>query len=212
MKIIAHRGLWTSVSEQNSEQAFERAFLAGFGIEFDIRDHNQSLVVSHDMPSGAPMPLARLLEMHAELAPEVPLAINIKADGLADELKLLTEQYRTGSFFAFDMSVPDMIHYLRLGLPCLARCSEFEPFTVLHAQAQGVWFDCFTHLLPDNIAIQECMDQGQIACVVSAELHDQGHHAQWAMLKQLSAMYLPSSPYLMLCTDEPHAAKEEFNA
>lgn len=210
MNIIAHRGMWTTTAEQNTEKAFERAFLAGFGIEFDVRDHNQLLVVSHDMPSGTPMPLAVLLEMHACLAPSTTLAINIKADGLAEATNSLIAQYQTASCFVFDMSVPDMWHYLRAGVPCLARHSEFEPFTALHDEAQGVWFDGFNHHLPNISLIEECLRKAKTACVVSAELHGKEYHSQWAALAQLSSTQL-QSPYLMLCTDEPQAAQERFN-
>lgn len=209
MNIIAHRGQWATPQEQNTEKAFERAFLNGFGIEFDVRDHNQSLVVSHDMPAGHAMPLAYLLEMHARLAPGVTLAINIKADGLAQELKRLTEKFRTRSYFAFDMSVPDMRHYLSESIPCLARHSEYEPFTPFHEQAQGVWFDSFSHQLPAISLIQRCLNESKIACVVSAELHGGAPHAQWAALEY--ATLSPASG-LMLCTDQPDAAQEKFNA
>lgn len=208
MNIIAHRGQWTMPQEQNTEKAFERAFLNGFGIEFDIRDHNQSLVVSHDMPAGQDMPLAYLLEMHARLAPSVTLAINIKADGLAEELLRLTEKFRTRSYFAFDMSVPDMRHYLNAAMPCLARHSEYEPFTPFHEQAHGVWFDSFSNKLPDISLIKRCLNESKIACVVSAELHGSAHYAQWASLEHSG---LSQTPGLMLCTDEPDAAQEAFN-
>lgn len=209
MNIIAHRGMWSAPAEQNTGQAFEQAFTAGFGIELDVRDHNGALVVSHDMPLGSPMLLADVLAMHQALAPHTSLAINIKADGLALPLKHLLVEYGTTEYFVFDMSVPDMRACLAAGLTSLARHSEFEPVTELHARAQGIWFDSFSWCLPDIGLISRCLSREHIACVVSAELHGHGHHAQWAMLAQLAAGQHEGR--LMLCTDRPAEAQEMFN-
>ena len=51
MKIISHRGLWRTVNEQNSLTAFSKSFSHGFGIELDVRDFNNEILISHDMPS-----------------------------------------------------------------------------------------------------------------------------------------------------------------
>ena len=51
IKIISHRGYWTNLDEKNQKNAFKRSWDHGFGIETDIRDFNQNLVISHDMAS-----------------------------------------------------------------------------------------------------------------------------------------------------------------
>ena len=50
--ILAHRGIWNEIVEQNTMIAFKRAFERKIGIETDIRDYNGEIVISHDIPSG----------------------------------------------------------------------------------------------------------------------------------------------------------------
>lgn len=54
MKILAHRGAWTDSREQNTPEAFRRSLISGFGIETDIRDLSEQLVISHNpAPEGS---------------------------------------------------------------------------------------------------------------------------------------------------------------
>jgi glycerophosphoryl diester phosphodiesterase len=50
MQILAHRGYWQNRKEQNTKEAFIRAFGMGSGVETDLRDCNGEVVISHDMP------------------------------------------------------------------------------------------------------------------------------------------------------------------
>ena len=47
MKIIAHRGLWKKKSEQNTIKSINEALMNDYGIETDIRDYRNKIVVSH---------------------------------------------------------------------------------------------------------------------------------------------------------------------
>jgi hypothetical protein len=40
MQILSHRGYWQHPSEKNTEAAFRRSFLLGYGTETDIRDRD----------------------------------------------------------------------------------------------------------------------------------------------------------------------------
>ncbi|MCG6306599.1 hypothetical protein K6U21_20885, partial [Vibrio vulnificus] len=83
--IIAHRGVWTIPLEQNTEEAFKSAFINGFGIETDLRDFNQNIVISHDMPKEGCMTFSDFISM-ASSNNNVTLALNIKSDGLQSTL------------------------------------------------------------------------------------------------------------------------------
>ena len=57
MQILAHRGLWTQTEEKNTVSAIKYAFQSGFGIETDLRDFQEKLVISHNV--ATPVPAAK---------------------------------------------------------------------------------------------------------------------------------------------------------
>jgi hypothetical protein len=206
MKIIAHRGYWTTREERNSEAAFEKALSSGFGIETDIRDCGGKLVISHDMPSGAEPPAERLFELYGARRSQAWLALNIKADGLQAPLKEMLTRYAVSNYFVFDMSVPDTLGYLELDMAIFVRRSEYEAEPPFYGQARGVWMDCFRSDWFDPGDIERYLADGKYVCLVSPELHNRPHAAVWERYKQ-------SSPEgLMLCTDYPGEASSCFGA
>ncbi|MDL2424711.1 phosphodiesterase, partial [Pseudomonas sp. BAgro211] len=92
--------------ERHLKIAFDRSFDLGFGTETDVRDVAGRLVISNDMPSGEEMSLDDLLRIMA--GRNLPLAMNIKADGLCEPLKATFEAHGHSNWFVFDMAVPDM--------------------------------------------------------------------------------------------------------
>ena len=50
MKIISHCGYWGSIKDRNTLGAFQKSLIHGFGIEVDIRDYNNTIIISHDLP------------------------------------------------------------------------------------------------------------------------------------------------------------------
>ena len=124
MNIISHRGYWRKPSEKNTEIAFRRSFQLDFGTETDVRDCLGRLVISHDMPSGEEITLHNFLSLTGKAQPL--LALNIKADGIADLLNTTMLNYQRENWFVFDMSIPDMRSHLKVGNPVFARMSEVE--------------------------------------------------------------------------------------
>ena len=106
MKVLSHRGYWKEASEKNLETAFRRSFDLGFGTETDVRDCAGRLLISHDMPTGSEISLGAFVNLAS--GRDLPLAINVKADGLADSLAREMQAARAGDWFVFDMAVPDM--------------------------------------------------------------------------------------------------------
>ena len=96
MQIISHRGLWRDLSERNQLIAFEHSFNAGFGTETDLRDVCGKIVISHDMPRGNEVSFEEVLQVMN--GRNLPLALNIKADGLADKIKYLLAKYNRQQF------------------------------------------------------------------------------------------------------------------
>jgi glycerophosphoryl diester phosphodiesterase len=207
MQFLAHRGYWRTPPEKNNGAAFERAWKSGYGIETDVRDLLGTPVISHDPPDNTAMPLMDFLRARAAHGPETPLALNIKADGLAADVHRLAGPADAKHVFVFDMSVPDTLHYLRAGLPVFVRLSEYEPQTALLDRAAGVWLDAFESDWWGPDLLRTLAARGKRVAIVSPELHRRPHEALWRMLKETG---MAAKDDLLLCTDFPQDAERFF--
>ena len=207
MQILSHRGYWTSTEEKNSLQAFRRSFSSGYGTETDIRDYCGELVISHDIPHQGCLLLRDFFELFMSYDPALPLALNIKSDGLAGKLKALLAEYKIDNYFCFDMSVPDMLDYIGSGVNVFARISEFENENSLLSQVQGIWLDNFLNDQCDGERIQRLVARGLPVCCVSPELHRRTPADYWLQLRKV-AKRTSVTDVLMLCTDVPDQARE----
>lgn len=202
MRLVAHRGLWSASVPKNSVQALELAFAAGFGVETDLRDDDGCVVISHDPPRGDAMPMSDLLDLHDSYGRHLPLALNIKADGL---VPLLDRSALAGrDHYFFDMSIPDMLTYLVADLPVFTRKSEVECQPILQERAQGVWLDAFYSNWPTVEDIAGLLATGTSVCLVSPELHGRPYLPWW----RSAVLPLAGEARLMLCTDYPLEAQE----
>ena len=193
MKILAHRGTWSTASEQNSLAALNRALADGHGIETDVRDRGDELVIVHDAFAAPHCTLAEL----ATILGGGPIALNVKADGLAPRLaRQLSGDFAARSFY-FDMSVPDMRAYLVHGLPVFTRHSDVEPEPAYYAAASGVWLDSLEGPFSHSInVVRSHLANGKKIAIVSEELHKRDHTEQWRALAALK-----DEVNVYLCTD-----------
>lgn len=203
--VLSHRGWWRDPAEKNQPVAFHRSFDAGFGTETDLRDHAGRLVIAHDMPDGTEPDLDAVLAMLG--ARDLPLAINIKADGLG--AALLAAMAGRDNWFTFDMAVPDMLAQWRLGLPVFTRSSAFEPQPPMYEQACGVWADDFTGEWQTPARLRGFLADGKKVCLVSPELHGRDPAPLWAAIRSDG---VADAPGLMLCTDQPGEAAAFFRS
>jgi glycerophosphoryl diester phosphodiesterase len=207
--VLSHRGYWRKPEEKNTREAFERSFTMGFGTETDIRDHNSKLVISHDIPDTNPMPLGVFFEIYKGHRATLPLALNIKADGLQSELERLLTEYQIENYFVFDMAVPDGLLYAKQKFRTFTRHSEYEPMPPYYELAQGVWLDEFNgHWLTDEV-IEQHLAQQKDLCIVSPDLHKRTYQQEWQHYRQLEAKI--GKDKMMICTDFPEQAQEFFN-
>lgn len=203
MKILSHRGFWKNPVEKNTEIAFIRSFDSGFGTETDVRDLAGRLVISHDMPLGSELDFVDFLKLTEGYS--LPLALNVKSDGLATMLVKLMHNHRINDWFVFDMAVPDMRSYILAGAPVFTRMSEIEREPVWLEESVGIWLDSFVGDWFDNKLIEKLTKLNKRVCIVSPELHKRNHLPLWQQLRSLVRNDL-----LMLCTDMPAEAKEFF--
>ena len=209
MKILSHRGYWKEPKERNTKVAFERSFSLGFGTETDIRDHNGKLVISHDMASNDAMLAENFFDIYCSFSQPLPLALNVKADGLQIELKALLQSFDVQNYFVFDMAVPDGLQYDRQDFNIYTRLSEYESTPSFYKLAHGVWLDEFNHHWLTDSIIEEHLNAGKSLCIVSPDLHRRDYAKEWHHYKQIEKRI--GLDKLMICTDYPEEARKFFN-
>jgi hypothetical protein len=154
------------------------------------------------MPAGGEIGLDALLDSHSA-TPALPLALNIKADGLHRAVAEAVGARGIAEYFVFDMSIPDTLGYLRCGLRVFVRQSDIEPEPSLYREAAGIWLDCFQSDWITGREVEQHLSAGKAVCIVSPELHGRDPKAMWEKLARLPSL---DSPALMLCTDRPAEA------
>lgn len=199
--VIAHRGFWKNEEGKNKKDSFERAFDNGFGVETDLRDICGKIVISHDMPKGGEITFEEVLQLLD--GRNLPLALNIKADGQADEIKRLLEKYNHTNYFTFDMSIPEMVVQHKAGLKIFTGLSDIIKNPIMFEDAEGVWLDSFNSDWFGEKDIIDLKNQGKKVCVVSPDLHKRENKFVWDKYKNISG--------IMICTDYPEEAKRYFN-
>jgi len=209
MIILSHRGYWKKESEKNSLEAFERSFSLGYGTETDIRDYKGELVISHDIPTKTSLSLESFFKIYKKINSELPLALNIKSDGLQIELKKLLKSYDIKNYFVFDMSVPDGLQYIREEINSFTRQSEYEKNPSFYELADGVWLDEFKDHWIDEETINTHYSNEKKICIVSPDLHKRSYENEWEHYKKIVKRLERKD--LMICTDYPCKAKEFFN-
>ena len=214
MKIIAHRGFWAgdekeniSSCEKNSLTAFKLATEHGFGIETDFRDLNEEVVISHNPPNQNAMLASDFFKL---IVPGQVIAVNVKSDGITDQLLDLWKRLAPKAVpFAFDMSIPDTIGYLKKDFPFLERQSEYEK-SIVWDNSSGFWLDGFHSVWFGQEDILDLLEKGKPVFVVSRELHNQDPYPLWEMLREVMKKKAGCDVQLYLCTDRPFEAKRFF--
>lgn len=207
MKILSHRGYWRSNEQKNTKDAFLHSFKLGYGTETDIRDFNEKLVISHDIANGNEIDFSSFLTLADKCQTNelMPLALNIKADGLALLIRQALDEHSSLDCFVFDMSVPDMRSYFDVNIPVFTRMSEVEQQPTWLEQSTGVWLDGFESEWYSLSLIEALLSKEKRVCIVSPELHHRDHQALWQRIR-----YLIAEPNLLLCTDYPEQASKFF--
>lgn len=209
MVIISHRGYWKEVNEKNTKVAFERTFYLGFGTETDIRDFKGELVISHDIADENCISVKDMFAIYNKYDNKLPLALNIKADGLQAKLKDILEEYKIKNYFVFDMSVPDGLQYLKYNIRTFTRESEYEKIPSFYNEACGVWLDEFQGHWITKEVIEKHIQSGKQICIVSPDLHKRDYKKEWLHYREIEKEL--GINHIMLCTDFPQQAMEFFS-
>ena len=196
--IYAHRGVWSSRDQQNSPLAIETAHNLGFGVETDFRSHNNRLVVSHD-----PYIDKEISGLDAFNFRDIPVAMNIKEDGLSRQYRDFLNANQHEFSFIFDGSIPEMTKIRDMGLPHALRLSEYEK--ELPWKTKFIWVDGFVSEW--WLGSQEIIDlqQDHFLVFVSPELHGRSFETAWQYFRGITK---ENPRKFGICTDLPSQLKE----
>ena len=182
-----------------------------YGVEIDIRNHGDEILVVHDPFSTDAVELSDFLPFYNHKF----LIVNVKEEGMEPKLLPLLKQHNIDDFFILDESIPYIRNYAREGIANFAlRVSEFESIeTALamnaHLKDEGyridwIWVDSFTGApLPAQSAAR-LKAIGFKLCQVSPELHHVDDPDSWKQRiatfhAALKENYTPD----MVCTKRP---------
>lgn len=186
MKLIKHRvNTIKSIPKKNIN-----------GVEIDLRYKNQEIILHHDPFSDGEMLENFLKKFNLNF-----IILNVKSEGIEEEVLRLLKKYNVSDYFFLDSSIPFMVKYINKGWSKFAvRYSEYEPLELalkFKNKVDWVWVDCFNYLPLNEVSYLELKKYFKI-CLVSPEL--QGHPLSMIEVfkKQLS-----STPIDAVCTKRP---------
>jgi hypothetical protein len=141
----------------------------GVGAEIDIRDYKDKLVAAHDAYMGG-----ELFEDVISVSKGRPLIVNVKCEGIEDDVIGILSKYKTEDYFLLDCTFSAIVKLCAKSFTRVAiRFSEFEGLDTLvnmKGKAGWVWADCFTKLPFDKKNFNEIKNLGYKICLVSPDL------------------------------------------
>ena len=154
-----------------------------FGVEIDIRSDGSDLILNHE-----PYSKGELLEDWITSYDHEILILNVKEEGLEEEILKLIHKRKIKKFFFLDQSFPFLIKSINNGTKeCAVRISEYESIhTVLNLcnKVDWVWIDFFNYF-PLSIDDLNILKEANFKlCLVSPEL--QGHSAETEIPKLIN--------------------------
>jgi len=143
-----------------------------FGVELDLRDHEDRLILQHD-----PFKDGEDFEEYLKHYNHGTMILNIKSERIEYQVLKLLKKYNIKKYFFLDSSFPMIFLLSKEGEKNIAlRFSECEGIdTILNMQGKvkWIWVDCFTKLPIDKENYNLLKKRGFKFCLVSPELQGQ---------------------------------------
>ena len=167
-----------------------------YGVEIDLRDRGDRLVLQHDPFSDGEDFEDYLQEYRHGL-----LILNIKSERIEHRVLEVLRKAEVSNYFFLDCSFPMIRTLVREGEQRIAvRFSEYEPVEsalALAGQVEWVWVDCFTKMPLDSRTYELLKRHFQL-CAVSPELQGRDPCAIAAYARELTLF-----PVDAVCTKRP---------
>lgn len=141
-----------------------------FGVEFDVRDYGNQLILSHD-PFNTDSNSDSFEDYVKHIGSRFAL-VNVKSERIELKILDLLRGCNVGNFAFLDSSLP-MICLLRGNVA--ARFSEYEPLeycTAIKDFTSWIWIDCITKFPLTVETYQKLRALGKPLCLVSPDLHN----------------------------------------
>ena len=142
------------------------------GVEVDLRDEGDEIIISHD-----PFSKGESFEKYLENYTHRFLIANIKSERIELRVKDLLDQFQINDYFFLDSSIPMIVRYgLQSGYEFSLRVSEYESVNSalrMKVFANWIWVDCFEALSIDRDEYLALKNAGFKLCFVSPELHNE---------------------------------------
>ncbi|WJV54601.1 phosphatidylinositol-specific phospholipase C/glycerophosphodiester phosphodiesterase family protein [Prodigiosinella aquatilis] len=170
------------------------------GVEVDIRSESGRLVIHHD-----PFVVGEDFDTWAAAYRHGTLILNVKEEGLEQEVLGCMSRHNITNFFFLDQSFPFIVKWANMGEPrCAVRVSEFESVETaltLAGRIDWVWVDCFTHFPLALVDYQRLKEAGFRLCLVSPEL--QGRNAETEIPRMRDLIAKKCMTMDAICTKKP---------
>ena len=183
-----------------------------YGVEVDLRNHGQEIIVTHDPFITEGDRFENWLEHYRHKF----LIANVKEEGLEERLTSLFAKHGVKDYFILDESFPFIRKWALQGLHQFAvRVSEFEdhhtPLNLQHSLKEGgkqidwIWVDGFTGAPLETETAKELQTAGFKLCYVSPELHHVPEPASWERRANDFIATLKATPIIpdAVCTKLP---------
>jgi hypothetical protein len=171
-----------------------------YGVEVDIRSNNGRLLIHHD-----PLTDGEDFETWLKYYKHQILILNVKEEGLEEQLIRLMKDYHIHKYFFLDQSFPFLVRWSKAGeRNCAVRVSEYESISTaltLSGKIDWVWVDCFTHFPLTSAEAKSLQNAGFKLCLVSPELQGRPFHTE---IPRLAAfLHENSIQPQAICTKNP---------
>jgi hypothetical protein len=142
----------------------------GVGVEIDLRDQGEEVILVHD-PFSKGDNFETFLENYVGRG---TLILNIKSERIENRVLELLKKFKINNYFFLDSSFPMIVQLAKMGERKIAvRFSEYESIETVKALkglVDWVWIDCFTKLPIDKSLFTDLKNIGFKLCLVSPEL------------------------------------------
>jgi len=156
-----------------------------YGIEIDVRYHNNDLILHHNpfshhenLPEKFEDLLAKYVNNH-----KGTMILNVKTEGIELQCVNLMKEYNYRNWFFLDLSMPYFVAYSNKAISgeiegftpdnLAVRFSEFEPIEYALSfkdKVKWVWIDCFTKMPLNKENYQILKDANFKLCLAAPEL------------------------------------------
>ncbi len=187
MLLIAHRINTIAQLQQVPPQ---------YGVELDLRDCGDRLILQHD-----PFSQGEDFEDYLHHWRHRLMILNIKSERIEHRVLELVQKYKVQDYFFLDSSFPMIRQLIKLGERKIAvRFSEYEPVEsalALAGQIDWVWVDCFSKIPLDGRSYGLLRRHFKL-CAVSPELQGRSVETIADYARQLAHYPLDA-----VCTKRP---------